>query len=268
MTIQLAQFNSLEVLAEADGIRLKDTTAADLSSRRTWPQSVLSIPDAKRLALETEQCLEMGCATSSENEVFIPNEAFPQIRRRGLGLTELSTQWAPVLLKIDRANDIGRPEFKYRYTFLYESRPVDFTRVGYFGSIPGHEAIYRLDDQTFALVSEMDRFNELPATEKGRSESWLTFSKVKECAIDVGARLDSYLLSNDVVVPRQLSLEVHTWPDGSISFAPQISGVEGPGLKRAFFNNPVAQDFYSVDVLDASRVASCSMRDKRKHSNE
>ena len=254
MSIRLAQYGALEILADADGMRFVGPSAVDLSSRRDWPSDVLDIPAAKRLALELEQSLEMGYAASFGNIIFIPNESFPQIRRRGLGLTEISTEWAPLLLKIDRTNDIGRPEFKYRYSFLFESRPVNFTRVGYFGTLPGDTTIYRLDDQTFSLVSEMDRFNGLPLDEKGRSESWLAFSKVKECAIDVGARLDSYLLSNDVIVPRQLNLEVHTWADGSISFAPQISGVEGPGLKRAFFNNPSVQDFYSVDGPNQSRV--------------
>ncbi|NYF53909.1 SNF2-related protein [Tunturiibacter gelidoferens] len=206
------------------------------------------------MALEVGQALEMGFAVASENVVFVPNEFFPQIRRRGLRLTEMATEWAPILLKIERANDIGRPEFKYRYSFLFESRPIDFTRSGYFGTISGDSKIYRLDDQTFALVSEMDRFNALLPVEKGRSESWLAFSKVKECAIDVGARLDSYLLSNDVIVPQQLNLEVHTWPDGSISFAPQVSGIEGTSLKKAFFNSPRAQDFYSVDGPNQSRV--------------
>jgi hypothetical protein len=254
MTIRLAQYGTLEVLADSDGLRLIGPQEVDLGSRRSWPSEILAIPDAKRLALEVEQSLEMGYATSSGNVVFVANESFPEVRRRGLSLTEIETEWAPVLLKIDRANDIGRPEFKYRYSFLFESRPVAFKRVGYFGTMPGDPTVYRLDDQTFALVSEMDRFNDLPLDEKGRSQSWLAFSKVKECAIDVGARLDSYLLSNDVVVPRQLNLEVHTWADGSISFAPQVSGVEGAGLKRAFFNNPSVQDFYSVDGPNRSRV--------------
>jgi hypothetical protein len=254
LSIKLAQFGSLEMLAEQDGLRVKGPVSADLNTRRGWPSDALAIPDVARLALEVGQALEMGFAIASENVIFVPNEFFPQIRRRGLRLTEMASEWAPVLLKIERANDIGRPEFKYRYSFLFESRPINFTRFGYFGTISGDSKIYRLDDQTFALVSEMDRFNALPPAEKGRSESWLAFSKVKECAIDVGARLDSYLLSNDVIVPQQLNLEVHTWSDGSISFAPQVSGIDGTGLKKAFFNSPRAQDFYSVDGPNQSRV--------------
>lgn len=192
------------MLAEQDGLRVKGPVSADLNTRSGWPSDALAIPDVARLALEVGQALEMGFAIASENVIFVPNEFFPQIRRRGLRLTEMASEWAPVLLKIERANDIGRPEFKYRYSFLFESRPIKFTRFGYFGTISGDSKIYRLDDQTFALVSEMDRFNALPPVEKGRSESWLAFSKVKECAIDVGARLDSYLLSNDVIVPHQL----------------------------------------------------------------
>ncbi|MGC2332668.1 MAG: SNF2-related protein, partial [Candidatus Acidiferrales bacterium] len=119
---------------------------------------------------------------------------------------------------------------------------------------PRGDTVYQLDDQCYALVSEMDRFNRLPAEEKTRVESWLAFSKVKECATEVGASLDRYLQSNDVIVPKSVQLTIHDWPDGSISFAPQIGGIEGDGLKRAFFHSPKAENFYNVDGPDNSRI--------------
>ena len=158
------------------------------------------------------------------------------------------------LLKIERLSDIGRSDFRYRYSFIYEGQTVGFERIGYFGVRVGSKTVYQLDDQTFALVSEMDRFNALPQEEKTRSESWLAFSKVKECATDVGASLDRYLQSNDVIVPKSVQLDIHEWPDGSISFAPQISGIDGDSLKRAFFHSPNAENFYNVDGPNNSRL--------------
>src|SRR5262249_34762286 len=42
--------------------------------------------------------------------------------------------------------------------------------------------------------------------------------------------------------------------DGTISFAPQINGIEGDGLKRAFFHSPTAENFYNVDGPNNSRL--------------
>ena len=254
MTMELTRLGPLTVNATDESLVIEGEDLIDLSSRGSWPASSIVQHEGARTALEIEQCLELGYAISSPGRIDIPYEFFPAIRRAGLGIAGRWSEWSPYLLKIDRLSDIGRPDCRYRYSFLDEGRPIAFKRTGYFGNVLGTKNIYRLDDQTYALVSEMDRFNLLPPERKGRSDSWLAFSKVKECAIDVGARLDSYLLANDVIVPQILNLEVHTWPDGSISFAPSVPGMEGPGLKRAFFHNPKAQDFYSVDGPHQSRL--------------
>jgi hypothetical protein len=252
--LRLAKLGSVVVNAHTDHLSLESDRHVDLSSRTQWPEDALAHRDGLRTAIEVEQCLESGFAESNEGQIVIRYDLFPAIRRAGFMVTSCWTEWSPLLLKIDRLNDIGRPAFQYRYSFLHEGKQVPFSRVGYFGTISGSLTTYRLDDQTFSLVHEMDRFNALPPDHKSRSESWLAFSKVKECAIDVGARLDSYLLANDVIVPQMVNLEVHNWPDGSISFAPQVPGMEGEGLKRAFFQHPKAQDFYSVDGPNKSRV--------------
>jgi hypothetical protein len=252
--LRLAKVGSVVIEAHIDYLSVESEPTVDLSSRAFWPGDALRHEDGLRTAIEVVQCLESGYAESDEGRIVIRYDSFPAIRRSGFTITNRWTEWSPFLLKIDRLDDIGRPNFQYRYSFLHEGKQVPFDRVGYFGKVPGSSATYRLDDQTFSLVHEMDRFNSLPAEHKSRSESWLAFSKVKECAIDVGARLDSYLLANDVIVPQMVNLEVHNWPDGSISFAPQVPGIEGEGLKRAFFQHPKAQDFYSVDGPNKSRV--------------
>lgn len=186
--------------------------------------------------------------------MLIPYSSFPDVRRSGIAITTRLVEWCPFLLRIERLSDIGRPDFRYRYSFIYKGQSIAFDRIGYFGVRVGSRTIYQLDDQTHALVSEMDRFNTLPPEQKTRAESWLAFSKVKECATDVGASLDRYLQSNDVIVPKSVHLDIHEWPDGSISFAPQVSGIEGDGLKRAFFHSPTVESFYSVDGPNNSRL--------------
>ena len=176
----------------------------DLTTRSNWPTDALKNPDGLKTALEIEQCLELGFAQTDAEGVMIPYSSFPEVRRSGIEITTRLVEWSPFLLKIERLSDIGRPDFRYRYSFVYEGQTIGFDRIGYFGIRVGSKTVYQLDDQTFALVSEMDRFNELPQEEKTRSKSWLAFSKVKECATDVGASLDRYLQSNDVIVPKSV----------------------------------------------------------------
>jgi hypothetical protein len=254
MTLTIAQLGPVNLLATSDGLLVSSSDAADLSTRASWPETAIKHPQALQTALDIEQCLELGYARPIQEGILIPYEFFPEIRRSGITLTTRWVEWCPFLLKIERLNDIGRKNFLYKHSFVMDGQPISFTRTGYFGMRAGSESIYQLDDQTFALVSEMDRFNQLPIEQKTRSESWLVFSKVKECATDVGASLDKYLQSNDVIVPKSLQLSIHEWPDGSISFAPQISGIAGDGLKRAFFHSPTVENFYTVDGPNNSRL--------------
>ncbi len=254
MTLVLAQVGSVQLIATSIGLLVKSSESSDLSTRALWPRDSLEHPHGLQTAIEIEQCIDLGYAEATQEGILIPYESFPELRRTGITITTRWAEWCPFLLKIDRLSDIGRPAFQYRYSFVMDGQPISFARTGYFGTRAGSEVIYQLDDQTHALVSEMERFNRLPADQKTRAESWLVFGKVKECATDVGASLDRYLQSNDVIVPKLLQLNIHEWPDGSISFAPQVSGIAGDGLKQAFFHSPTVENFYTVDGPNNSRL--------------
>jgi hypothetical protein len=253
MTLTLAALGTVSVVATASGLQIGTADGTDLSTRSNWPREALEHSDGLKTALDVEQCLELGFAHQDGLGVLIPCAVFPDVRRSGISITTRWAEWSPFLLKIERTSDIGRPDFRYRYSFISEGQPIAFERIGYFGIRIGSSTVYQLDDQSYALVSEMDRFNNLPLEQKTHAESWLVFSRVKECATDVGASLDRYLQSNDVIVPKLVQLDIHVWPDGSISFAPQVNGIEGDGLKRAFFHRPTVDNFYSVDGPDNSR---------------
>jgi hypothetical protein len=221
--LRLAQVGSVAINAHSDYLSLESKPRRDLSSRTQWPDGAIKHDDGLRTAIEVEQCLESGYAELHEGQMVIRYDSFPAIRRAGFTITSRWTEWSPLLLKIDRLNDIGRPGFQYRYSFLHEGKQVPFNRVGYFGTVPGSSATYRLDDQTFSLVHEMDRFNSLPTEHKSRSESWLAFSKIKECAIDVGARLDMRLHCNSSTAASAVNSERNAaakrplLPGGSLS---------------------------------------------------
>jgi SNF2 family DNA or RNA helicase len=254
MNFKLTALGPVSVDASTDGLKISTQPYTDLSTRLNWPTEALDHPDGLKTALEIEQCLELGFAQTDPDGILIPNGSFPDVRRSGIEITTRLAEWSPFLLKIERLSDIGRPDFRYRYSFIHDGQTISFKRIGYFGVRAESNPVYQLDDQTYALVSRMDEFNALSPNEKTRAESWLAFCKVKECATDVGASLDRYLQSNDVIVPKSVHLDIHEWPDGSISFAPQVGGIEGDGLKKAFFNSPTVESFYNVDGPNNSRL--------------
>ena len=112
--LRLAKLGSVVINAHNDHLSLETEAHVDLSSRTQWPEDALAHHDGLRTAIEVEQCLEAGFAESNEGQIVIRYDLFPAIRRAGFMITSCWTEWSPLLLKIDRLNDIGRPAFQYR----------------------------------------------------------------------------------------------------------------------------------------------------------
>lgn len=225
-----------------------------LRNRDEWPPAALSTQEGLRVALQIEQSLEMGLAEELEDGPSISYDNFLEIHKLNFDLTRLWTDWSPFLLEIERVSDIGRRDFRYKYRFKLGSDEVPLERIGYYVRRHTADTIYHLDDQTYSLVSAMDEFNDLPEDHKTKSASWLTFAKVKGCAETIGADLDRYLASNDVVIPSRIALDIFAHPDGSISFVPRCKEIPDDDLREAFLRNPDEQDIYSIDLHGNRRV--------------
>jgi hypothetical protein len=256
VTFELHQFpGGVSVLATQSGLRVQAIgSAIDVGRRETWPAGAIESPGGWRAAIEIEQLLELGLASSDDRAADIPYGNFEAVEDAEIGLTAMWTPGCPFILRIDRHSDLGRPDFAYKYEFMTSARPVYLDRLGYYVREAGETRVFRLDKQAYALVEAMDRFNSLPATAKTQQESWLTFAKVKGCAEGVGAQLDRTLQSNTVVVPSSIGLDIYEDEQGAITFLPHCAEVDSPDFHHVFERNAEAQGLYSIDRPGLQRV--------------
>ncbi len=246
----------IEVAAETKALAVRPVAGElDLSRRENWPAESLTAPAGWRTAIEIEQLVELGLADLVGGAILVPYENF-QVLESEMPVS-LSRAWAqpsPFLLKIDRKSDVGRKDFEYRYQFLLGGRPVHLDRLGYYIKRAGSDDLCLLDHQMFSLVEAMDAFNALLPDQKTLQESWSTFAKVKGCANDVGAILDSTLKKNDVVVPSTIGLDMREDADGALSFLPKCPELATEEFQQVFERNPGAEKLYSLDRPGLARV--------------
>lgn len=256
MRLELGQVDDVAfVAATADGWQLSPASGPGvaLGSREGWPSEALRSPAGMTAALQAETLVELGIAEPLNDELIVPWDRFDQVLQEEFELPVRWTKACPLLLTIESTSSIGRTDFEYRYSFRLGAHETAIDRVGYFVRRRATGQTYYLDPQTYAVVDAMDRFNALPGEER-KAQGWLTFSTVKGCATTIGARLDSYLSSNDVVVPSQLSLDLFNHEDGSLSFVPRCPEISDSELREAFLRNTDVPGFYSLDALDGRRV--------------
>lgn len=241
--------------AETDGWWLRPLVAGtDLSRRERWPEEVLATSDGLRAATQVETLLDLEIAETVGGAVCVPWDRFGEALNADIPLPVRWTSWSPLMLAIDRQSELGRQDFQYRYSYRFGERDTAVERVGYFVRRIATGHLFHLDEQTFALVDAMDRFNQLPPADRTPDRTWLTFAEVKGCSATVGAALDEYLAHNDVLVPSQIVLDVFAHDDGSISFVPKADGVPDAEFREAFLRNRDAHGLYVLDGSDGRRV--------------
>lgn len=256
MTISIGTLGSVMVTAEDDALWLRtaNPSQSSLDLESNWPTDALQEAGGRSTAIEIEQLLEQGLAESEGAHVYVPWNSFAEARKQEFRSLFQWTDWSPFLLKIERSSDLGRPDFRYRYHFLAAGREAKVDRAGYFVRRVSHPGVFHLDDQTFALIEAMDRFNQMPSQQRTAREHWITFATVKECATTIGARIDQALQANEVIVPSRVGVEILENPDGGVSFVPRCSGVPTEGLRNAFQVRPEAESVYSVDLGGGKRA--------------
>lgn len=170
----------------------------------------------------------------------------------GITAFEGLAPWAYWPLQVESSGSPGLPGFAYYYHYLSAHGPIYPQRRGCFLNLNGK--IRRIDRPTFALVEAIDGFMALPTAARSGADGFLRFAEVKNLAEEVGAQLDSFLLSERVIVPPDIELDVVPEPGGRISFAPLVNGVPAEALRQAFFANDDPEAVYSLAAPDGGRL--------------
>lgn len=226
----------------------------DLSNSEAWPSGALGSTLGMRVRLEVESLLERGLAVSTEGRIEIPWSRWDDLVKLGLELPRHWMPWSPFLLQIDSFSELGREDFEYRYRFLLGTREVLLHRMGAIVQRQHHLGFYVLDPQTYSLVEAMEAFNSQSPVERKDPAAWLRFGEVKGCAQAIGAQLDDYLGTNDVVIPSKIGLTVVEKADGSMHFLPRCQGLPKEAFERAFLRSREDQSLFHLDGEDGRRV--------------
>lgn len=221
----------------ASGIDLSDSTQVN----GLQPQNRLGtlIPSI------IPQLVQLGMAHFANGSVCIPYENLDLIGEQGIDAFEDLANYSPFLLSIETTGALGLPEFKYRCDFYHGRSLVAIERIGCF--VRWKDQIYRLDRQTYLLISAIHHHNSTPAAPAGSSETYLSFAKIKGIAVEVAAQLDQHIMSQRVVVPSKIGIEVTLDSSESITFTPIVEDVDRASLMRAFLRQHHVTETYVVE---------------------
>ena len=235
----------LTISAEADGVWIR-------GSRKVDPSDANATRIGRLLEATSCQLLESALASQIDSHLRISYENFVDLPKYEIDTFECITPAAPFVLSIESSGWLGGSNFKYKYQFHSGARPIYPRRIGCF--IEHDDRTYQLDSSTFALLQSIDEFNHAESDGKKGRNAFISFRKIKGLASEIGTELDRFVAREKVLIANRIGLELVTEPDGRISFAPKVDGAPEESLRQAFFASADAEEMYSLDEGDGTRI--------------
>jgi superfamily II DNA or RNA helicase len=243
--------DGVRVMAETDGVWVQSDDLDTTDSNRLRSRHARSRL-GRLIAALLPQLFELGLAESHGHAVRISYADFVALTSKGIDAFDEIAPWAPFALEIGSTGTLGHDDFRYFYRYYDGSQVVHVNRIGCF--VRRRETVYRLDSQTFSIVEAIDHFNFLPADRKASSDAFVEFSKVKHLGEGVGARLDTYLSKERVLVPNRITLDLIIEDGGRITFAPKVEGAAAEAMRRVFLASDDIDEVFALDDGKGGRL--------------
>lgn len=235
---------SVFLVVEPDGIYIR-SEENDLASVFEGQKKALT-PLGQWLPTLVPQLLEQGYAEPAEKSIKIQYSQFVILNDEGINAFDDLVPFAPFYIELSSSGTLGREDFRYQIKyFLGLNQIAPPERIGCF--VKHLDKIYRLDNQTFSLVDEIQQFRKLTSEEKATPESLIRFASIRGLAEGVGAQIDQFIKSNKVLIPPALGIDLIEEQDGRISFAPFVDGVPQKELRRVFLQAENVADLFLDD---------------------
>ncbi len=238
-------------MAESDGVWLRSDDLDTTDSNRLRSRPARSRLGRLIPAL-LPQLFELGLADSNGRAVRISYDDFVTLTSKGIDAFDELAPWAPFALEIGSAGTLGREDFRYFYRYYSGDQIVEPERIGCF--VRRRNIVYRLDNQTFQLVEAIDDFNSLPTGKKASVSAFIEFAKIKGLGEGIGARLDTFLGKERVLVPNHVGLDLIVEEGNRITFAPKVDGVPAESMRTAFLASDDVDEIYALDDGHGGRV--------------
>lgn len=198
------------------------------------------------------QLLEMGIGQLENNQFCIPYDDFIELNSYQIDAFEDICPWSPFTIELSTKGSLGYADFRYTYKFFYGYQQVTLERVGCF--IKRVNKIYRFDKQTFSLLEEIEKFNNLPDEVKLSKDAYINFSQVKGLAENISAKIDKYILSQRILVPSKVAIDILDHGNGRISLVPKFDEVSDESVRAAFLQNNDIDQIFSLDPINNENI--------------
>src|SRR5262245_26384488 len=236
--------DGVSLTIEPDGLWLR-RPGADISDPKSLRGRRPNNRLGRLLPSLIPQLVELDLAVIENGALRISFQQFAQLKEKEIDAFEDLAPWSPFTIEIESSGALGMGDFRYRHRFYSGRQTVYPERIGAF--VRRGNVIYRLDEQTFALIEAIEQFNSSPERLKESSSAYIRFAEIKGLAEGTGTKIDQYIGRQRVLVPSHVGVDIIDEGEGRISFAPRVDDAPPDSMWRAFVGRSGVDEVYALN---------------------
>ncbi len=198
------------------------------------------------------QILELDLAVVQGEDLRISFQDFADLPGHEITAFADLLERSPFSIKIRMRSFLGAPNSAFSLGFFRNGEEVEpeikgcFCRYG--------EQVYLFDLQTFKLLSEVNRFNNLSPAHKQSPDAFRFFGEIKTLAEAAGAETDGFTTGREIIEPLEIGIQVLEEEGNRISLAPTSETLDEEDFAQKFKRNPDLPQ-YDVKTKDGRNAS-------------
>lgn len=198
------------------------------------------------------QILELDLADVQGEDLRISFQDFADLPRHEITAFADLLQRSPFSIKIRMRSFLGAPNSAFSLGFFRNGEEVEPEIKGCF--CRHGEETYLFDLQTFKLLSEINKFNDLSPAHKQSPDAFRLFGEIKTLAEAAGAETDGFTTGREIVEPLEIGIQVLEEEGDRISLAPTSETLDEEDFAQKFKRNPDLPQ-YDVKTKDGRNAS-------------
>lgn len=207
---------------------------------------------ARQLPILVAQILELDLAEIQGDDLRLTFTDFAELPQKEIvAFAELLVQ-CPYSIAIRMRSFLGAPSSFFSVEFFGDGGEVKPEVRGCFCRV--ERQIYLIDSQSFKLLSEIEKFNNLSPANKQSPDAFRLFGEIKAYAEAAGVETDGFTTTREVVEPAEIGVQIIEEEGDRISLAPTSETLDADDFARKFKLNPALEQ-YDVKTKDGQNAS-------------
>ncbi len=192
-----------------------------------------------------KELVENGQADIKDDKFFIGNVELTQLKELDQRILELPPLY-PFEIRVDSDSQLHLADFSYKWYFCEHKlgQPIIAKKTGCILELETNES-YILSYEQYELCEILDEYNRIPSKKKSIEINYEYFDKIKDLAIRSNSFLDEYLLSEEVILPKEIQLKLKC-KDDTLEISPEINKINHQSFENIFDRYRNAKKIYNV----------------------